>query len=115
MTIPYLNTVVGESIPIRYSFLSRLKNFLSTGQTLTGASIAWVSQTPAVATFDVGSGGLVSSDQGLADGIPNDACIGRFTMVAAGVCTVTVSVDAINPVATYVGVIRFQVTAVPTP
>lgn len=115
MQIPTLPAIVGERIPIRYSFLSRLKDFDSTSQSLTGASVAWTSQTPALATFDVGSGGLVSSDQGLADGIPNDACIGSFTMLAAGLCTVQVSVDAVNPTATYVGVIQFAIEAVPTP
>lgn len=115
MIIPRLPAFVGESIPIRYSFLSRLKDFRSTAQSLTGASVAWTSQTPAIATFDIGSNGLVTSDQGTADGIANDACIGRFTMLTAGLCTVQVSVDAINPTATYVGVMQLEVQAVPTP
>jgi len=115
MQIPRIPAYVGESIPIRYSFLSRLKDFQSTTQVLTGASIAWTSQTPAVATFDAASAGLVSSDQGIADGIPNDACIGRFTMVSAGICTVEVSVAATSPVATYIGVLQFEVEAIPTP
>jgi hypothetical protein len=108
-----IDAIVGEKIPIRRSFLSRLKSF--SGQTLAGASIVWTSQTPALATFDAASEALVSSDQGLADGVPNDACLGRFTMVAAGICTVSVKVDALNPVATYVGFVRLNITAVPSP
>jgi len=115
MRIQALEVFVGEDVPIRYSFLSRLKDFQSTNMSLVGASVAWVSKTPAVATFDVGSGGLVSSDQGVADGIPNDAVIGRFTAVAAGICTVYVSVDTINPVSTLIGVVQLRVEAVPTP
>lgn len=115
MSFASIDAIVGEQIPVRYSFLSRLKSFQATGQTLTGASIAWASQTPALATFDVGSGGLISSDQGLADGFTNDACIGRFTVVAAGICTVSVTVDAINPTAKYVGVVRLNITAIPSP
>lgn len=110
-----LDVFVGESIPIRYSFLSLLKTFQSTNQTLTGASIAWSSQTPALATFDIGSNALVTSDQGAADSIANDACIGSFTMVAAGICTAKVSVDAINPTATYIGFVRLNIAEVPTP
>jgi len=113
--IAQLSAFVGEHIPVRYSFLSLLKNFHSSNQTLTGASVTWTSQSPLVASFDVGSNGLVSSDQGLAAGIPNDACIGRFHMLAAGRCTVQVQVDAVNPVATYVGIVQFQIEAVPTP
>lgn len=108
-----LTVYVGESVPIRYSFLSRLKSF--SGQLLTGASIAWTSQTPSLATFQTGSAALVTSDQGLADGVSNDACLGRFTMVAAGICTVWVSVAATNPTATYIGVMRLNIVAVPSP
>lgn len=115
MIIPRLAAYVGESIPVRYSFLSRLKDFRSTSQTLSAPSIAWTSQTPSLATFEVGSGGLVTSDQGSADGIANDAVIGRFTMLAAGICTVEVSVSATNPTATYIGLIQFEIEAVPTP
>ncbi len=112
---PPQDVYVGESIPLRYSFLSLLKDFQDTNQSLTALSVAWVSQTPARATFDIGSGGLVTSPQGLADGIADDAVIGRFTMVAPGLCTVTVSVDAINPTATYVGVITLNIVAIPSP
>lgn len=115
MNIPRQKAIVGESLPIRYSFLSLLKSFQSTAQALTGASISWTSQSPLVASFDVGSGGLVTSDQGSADGIANDAVIGRFTMLASGICTVQVSVDATSPTATYVGVMQFEIEAVPTP
>jgi hypothetical protein len=97
MIFPELSFWVGEQIPVRYSFLSLLKDFLGTSQSLVGASITWTSQTPALATFAVGSAALVTSDQGSADGIANDACLGRFTMVAAGLCTVQVGVDDINP------------------
>lgn len=114
-TIPQIPARVGEHIPIRYSFLEALRAFLPTGQTLVGASIAWTSQSQLLADFDAGSAGLATSDQGLADGIPNDACIGRFEMLAAGRCTVSVTVDAINPTATYIGVLQFQIEAVPTP
>lgn len=113
MIIPIQAAWVGESLAIRLSFLNKLKNF--SGQTLVGASVAWVSQTPVVATFDIGSNGLVSSDQGAADGIPNDACIGSFTMLAAGICTVYVTVDTLNPVDTYVGVLQLQIEAIPSP
>ena len=115
MQIPRLAAYVGEVIPVRYSFLSRLKDFRSTSQALTGASVAWVSQSSSLATFVNGSDGLVTSDQGTADGIANDAVIGAFTMLAAGICTVTVSVSATNPAATYVGVIQFEIEAIPTP
>lgn len=115
MEIPRLKVRVGEDIPIRYSFLSRLKSFQSSGQSLVGASVAWTSQTPALCTFDLASGGLVTSDSGAAAGIANDAVIGRFTMLAAGICTVEVSVSAINPTAIYVGVAQFEIEAVPTP
>lgn len=115
MIIPRIATRVGEAVPIRYSFLSRLKSFQSTAQSLTGASIAWTSQSPLIASFDTGSGALVSSEQGIADNIPNDAVIGRFTMLQAGICTVWVEVDATNPIATYVGVVQFEIESVPTP
>lgn len=115
MIIPSQDAWVGESLAIRLSFLNKLKSFQSSGQSLVALSVAWVSQTPLVASFDVGSEGLVSSDQGIADGIPLDACIGRFTMLAAGICTVYVTVDTINPVDTYVGVLQFRVEAIPTP
>lgn len=115
MIIPSQAMWVGESLSIRLSFLNKLKSFQSSGQSLVGASIAWTSQTPAVATFDVGTEGLVSSDQGIADGIPSDCCIGRFTAVAAGICTVYVSVDTINPIDTYVGILQLRVEAIPSP
>lgn len=115
MIIPSQDMWVGESLAIRLSFLNKLKSFQSTGQSLVSGSISWTSKTPAVATFDVGSGGLVSSDQGIADGIPNDAVIGRFTAVAAGICTVYVSVSTINPVDTYVGVLQLRVEDIPSP
>jgi hypothetical protein len=113
VNIRNINGFVGESLPVRYSFLSLLKSFA--GQTLTGASIAWTSQTPALATFDLASGALVTSDQGSADGIPNDACLGRFTLVSAGICTVKVSVSAVNPTATYVGVVQINISPIPSP
>lgn len=113
MIIPSQDAWVGESLAIRLSFLNKLKSF--SGQSLVGASVAWVSQTPLTASFDVGSNGLVSSDQGIADGIPNDACIGSFTMLQAGICTVYVTVDTINPTDTYVGVLQFRIEAIPTP
>lgn len=115
MQIPRLQAYVGESIPVRYSFLSRLRDFTSTSQSLSVGSIAWTSQTPTLATFNVGSSGLVTSDEGAAKGISNDAVIGAFTMVAAGICTVKVSVSAINPSAIYVGVVQFEIEAVPSP
>ena len=115
MIFQELSFWVGEQVPVRFSFLSLLKDFRGTSQSLVGASISWTSQTPALATFDLGSAALVTSDQGSADGISNDACLGRFTMLAAGQCTVFVEVDAINPTAHYVGVIQFQIEAVPTP
>lgn len=115
MLIPQLSVFIGESIPIRYSFLSLLSDFQGTAQSLTGASITWASQTPSLATFDTGSEGLVSSDQGIAEGIPNDAVIGSFTMLASGICTVQVTVDAINPTATYVGAIRLSIEPIPVP
>lgn len=107
------NRLVGESIPVQFSFLSDLQSFAA--QTLTGASITWTSQTPALATFDVGSGALVTSDNAAAEGVSNDACLGRFTLVAAGVVTVVVEVDAINPVATYIGIVQIGIEAIPTP
>lgn len=113
MIVPSQSAWVGESLAIRLSFLNKLRSF--SGQSLVGASVAWVSQTPALATFDVGSNGLVSSDQGIADGIPNDACIGSFTMLGPGICTVYVTVDTLNPVDTYIGVLQFQIEAIPSP
>lgn len=112
---PPQDVYVGESIPLRYSFLTLLKDFQATNQSLSVGTIAWTSQTPARATFDVGSEGLVTSPQGVADGIANDAVIGRFTMLAPGPCTVVVTVDAINPTATYLGWITLNIVAVPTP
>lgn len=114
-TIPVFNVFVGEDVPIRYSFLSLIKSFLPTVQTLTGASISWTSQTPSLATYDVGSGALATSPEGTAEGITNDAVLGRFTMLAPGTCTVQCSVTAANPVATYMGVAQFVIQAVPTP
>lgn len=113
MIIQAIDMWVGESLPLRLSFLKKLKRF--SGQSLVSGSVVWTSQTTSVATFDTGSGGLVSSDQGISDGIPNDACIGRFTGIAAGICTVKVSVSAINPVATYEGVLQLRVEAIPSP
>lgn len=115
MPIKTFNVRVGESIPLRISFLNRLKDFQASGQTLTSGSISWVSQTPGRASFDIGSGALVSSDQGLQLNIPNDAVIGRFTMLTAGLVTVKLSVAAINPTATYVGVAQFFIEDIPTP
>lgn len=115
MIIPSFEVVVGEDVPVRYSFLNRLRDFRSTSQSLVLASIVWTSQSPLLATFDVGSEALVSSDQGIADGILNDACLGRFTILASGLCTVFVSVDTLNPVATYVGILQLQIEAVPIP
>ena len=115
MIIPSQTYWVGEHIPVRISFLTLLKDFRATSQTLVGASIQWTSQTPLLAAFDIGSEALVTSEQGSADGIANDACLGRFEMLAPGLCTVQVSVDAINPTATYVGVMQFQIEAVPIP
>jgi hypothetical protein len=113
--VPRLNVRVGESIPIRYSFVNRLKSFASTSQALSVGSISWTSQSPSIASFDVGSGALTTSDEGSAAGIANDAVIGRFTMLQAGICTVQVSVGAVNPTATYVGVVQFEIEAIPTP
>lgn len=115
MIIPNQNAWVGESLAIRLSFLNKLKSFKSSNQSLVALSVTWTSQTPLVASFDVGSEGLVSSDEGLAEGIPLDACIGSFTMLQAGICTVYVTVDTINPTDTYVGVLQFQIEAIPTP
>lgn len=107
---------VGASIPLRFSFLNAIKSVSgSTPQTLTGASVTWTSQTPAVAAFAAGSEGLVTSPQGQADGYTDDAVVGRFDMLTPGVVTVFVTVDAINPVATYVGIVQFQVESIPTP
>lgn len=106
--------LVGESIPIVYSFLNKLKSFQSSGHALSGTP-TWVSQTTSLATFDVGSGALTTSEQGSADGFTNDACIGRFTMVAAGLCTVKVTIAGVNPTATWVGYIQFDISDVPSP
>lgn len=113
--VPSLNVRVGESIPIRYSFINRLKSFKSTSQALQVGTITWTSQSPSIASFDTGSGGLTTSDEGSAQGIANDAVIGRFTMLQPGICTVQVSVGAINPTATYVGVVQFEIEAIPSP
>lgn len=113
--IPRIQAYVGETIPIRYSFLSRLLDFKTTSQALQAASVTWTSNTPSLATFSAGSEGLVTSDQGAANGISNDAVIGSFVMVAAGICTVKVSVTAINPSAVYVGVLQYDISAVPSP
>jgi hypothetical protein len=113
MIIPDQSGWVGEHLPIRLSFLNKLKSF--TGQTLVALSVTWVSETPSIVSFDAGSEGVVSSDEGLAQGIPLDACIGRFEMLAAGICTVYVTVDTLNPVATYVGTLQFRVESIPTP
>lgn len=116
---PTINTFVGEDFPTRYSFLSGLLDFQpplnNPAQTLVGASIAWVSQSPLLASFDVGSSALVTSEEGSAAGITNDAVIGRFTMLAAGICTVYVTVSAVNPTETYVGIVQFLIEAIPTP
>jgi len=113
MNVQSLPVWVGESIPVRFTFLSRLRGF--SGQALVGASINWVSMTPAVATFNVGSEALVTSTQAAAEGISNDAVIGRFTAAAAGLCTVMVSVQTTNPTATYIGVAQLNIEAIPTP
>lgn len=105
--------LVGESIPVQFSFLSDIQSF--SAQTLTGASITWASQDITLATFDIGSGALVTSDNGQAAGVSNDACLGRFTLLAAGTVTVSVTVDAINPVATYIGLLQIQIESIPTP
>lgn len=115
MIIPQIETWVGADVPIRYSFLNAIKSFLPTVQTLTGASISWTSKTPSIAMYDASSGILATSPEGTSEGILNDAVLGRFTMLAAGTCTVFVSVAATNPVATYIGVVQFVVEAVPTP
>lgn len=107
------NRLVGESIPLQFSFLSDLMSF--NGQTLTGASIAWNSQDVSLATFDAGSEALVTSDNAAAKGVSNDACLGRFTLVAPGVVTCVVTVDAVNPVATYIGLIQIQIEGIPVP
>lgn len=113
MIVPHIPARVGEQLPIRFSFLKELASFF--GQSLTGASVTWVSLNTALATFNTGSQGLSTSDQGAADNISNDACIGRFTMVAAGSVIVQVTVDATNPTATYVGWVQFDIEAAPTP
>lgn len=115
MQVPYLNVYVGEEIPVRYSFLRLLQDFESSTQSLTGASIVWSSQSPLLAAFVPGTESLVSSDQGIADGIPNDTCMGNFDILTPGLCTIEVRVDAINPTATYVGVVKFQIEGIPTP
>lgn len=111
----YVPAIVGQALPIRYSFLSLLKNFQATGQTLVGGSIVVVSQSPLKAAFVAGSSGIVTSDQGLADSIPNDAVIARFSILAAGQATIYITVDAINPIATYGGFFTFEIEPVPTP
>jgi len=113
--IPRIDAYVGEQIPIRYSFLSRLQDFRATSQALQSASIAWTSMTTSLATFNTGSGALVTSENGSQAGISNDAVIGTFTMVAAGICTVKVSVSAQNPTAVYVGIIQFNISPIPSP
>lgn len=116
MIIPFYEVVVGEDVPIRLSFLNRLRDFQSgTPQTLVGASIAWISQSILLATYDIGSGALVSSPQGIADNILNDAVLGRFTILANGLCTIYCSVSCINPTAVYVAVAQLRIEAVPTP
>lgn len=111
----YVPALVGQDLPIRYSFLSLLKNFIATNQSLVSASIVITSNTPTVADFDVGSSGLVTSPKGTLAGISNDAVIARFSILAAGDATMKIEVDAINPAATYVGFFTFEVEDVPTP
>lgn len=115
MIIPSKDVYVGSSVPLRISFLNGLRSFLSSGQTLDATDITWVSQTPSVAAFEVGSDGLVTSEEAASEGLSDDAVIGRFTMLTAGRCTVYVSVGALNPTQTYVSVVQFTVAPIPSP
>ncbi len=105
--------LVGEVIPVQFSFLSDLLSF--SAQTLTGASIAWASQDVSLATFVAASQALMTSDNAAAQGKSNDACLGRFTLLASGVVTCVVTVDAVNPTATYKGLVQIQIEAIPIP
>lgn len=111
----FVPAIVGQELPIRLSFLSLLKNFTTTNQSLDGASISVVSQTPLNADFIPGSSGLVTSSKGVDAGIANDAVIARFDILQAGDATIKVSVGAINPIATYVGFFTFEIEDVPIP
>lgn len=107
------NRIVGEDITVQFSFLSDMLSYPA--QTLTGASITWTSQTLSLATFAPGSAAITTSDNAIAAGKTNDACLGRFELLAAGEVTVYCEVDAINPVSHYIGVIQIQIEAIPTP
>lgn len=111
----YIPAIVGQKLPIEYSFRLLLKNFLATNQTLVGGSIVIVSQTPSVVDFIALSSALVTSARAAQEGMANDAVIGRYDIKAAGQATIKITVDAINPIATYVGFFTFNVEDVPTP
>lgn len=116
MIIPFYEVLVGEVIPVRLSFLNRLRDFQTVpAQTLVGGSIMWVSQSLTLATYVGASAALVTSPQGAADNILNDAVLGRFTILASGLCTIYCTVQAINPTATYVGITQLQIEAIPVP
>src|SRR5258708_7120950 len=99
MSRMFVPAIVGQDLPIRYSFLSLLKGFIATNQSLVGASIVVTSETPLVAAFDMGSAGLVTSPKGTEAGILNDAVIARFSILAIGQATIKLAVDTINPTA----------------
>lgn len=98
---------VGEVIPLRFSFLSRLRD--NTGQTLSAPAVASTN----VSLMTAASPSLFTSSQATADGFSNDAVLGLFTLLAAGTVYAKFTVTGATPTSTYIGLIEVHISAIP--
>lgn len=105
-----IEALVGESIFAEASLLAWLQSH--TGQSVL--SVVWTSAETSLATKDVGTDAVFTSQQASNAGVSNDAVRAKFTMVAAGVCTVVATATLQNPTETKIAIRFFNINAIPT-
>lgn len=101
---------VGEELAVAFSFKTEMARF--PGSTI--ANPVWTSQDTAKATFNVGTGAIVTTNIGQDAGLTNDGAQGTFKGIAAGTAYVSVSVSVTNPTNVWIGVIQLNVRAIPS-
>lgn len=105
-----IDALVGEDIFAEVSFLNWLLSH--PGQSVL--SVVWTSAETSLATKDAGTDAVFTSQLGTQQGITNDAVRAKFTILAAGVCTVVATATLQNPTETKIGLRFFNINAIPT-
>jgi hypothetical protein len=105
-----IEATVGESIFAELSFLAWLQSH--PGQSVS--TVTWTSAETSLATKDAGTDAVFTSQQGTNAGVSSDAVRAKFTMVAAGLCTVYATATLTNPSETKIGIRQFNINAIPT-